>query len=468
MGPELFKKVAAVAHLKKSQLKPADKTSYTSDHKPFILDGKLNLHVVSRTDNVDPSLPQDGRPGLTVVVGGACRKLGIVSYHSEVTLQWSTSILPLSISFLLLEVLVSNNLLTCPPVSPHLPALLLISFCQTYPLSLFNLHLVHLTIVSSLSLCLSICNRHLQPFQRQICLYKNTDVGELNSALENSLPPPEILSGGDIGSTWPKFRQALMSMVHIFVPSKKFTLDVSSNLGLLRRLGSYWRSETWPNSGQSARILPQLGSHFINFVTLLSLPFRGGGAKQEFFAKITSKARCSQDFWKLYHSITKSTSHLPSKLVFGNTRSSIASTKVEMFSNFLCPVSIQLTLTLAFQKALFPDLLSNSALLSIQIKMCFTSLDCYILLLPLVQIILLLHHIFLVFLIPSSPRVRFRLNGRFPGSLPPTIRWPFPCHQLSSYLPPVFSWEVVRMPYSYGPNGLCLAELFIFRFAVWF
>ena len=87
MGPELFKKVAAVAHLKKSQLKPADKTSYTSDHKPFILDGKLNLHVVSRTDNVDPSLPQDGRPGLTVVVGGACRKLGIVSYHSEVTLQ---------------------------------------------------------------------------------------------------------------------------------------------------------------------------------------------------------------------------------------------------------------------------------------------------------------------------------------------------------------------------------------------
>ena len=45
MSPELFKKVAAVAHLKKSQLKLADKTSYTYNHKPFKLDGKLDLHV---------------------------------------------------------------------------------------------------------------------------------------------------------------------------------------------------------------------------------------------------------------------------------------------------------------------------------------------------------------------------------------------------------------------------------------
>ena len=45
MGPELFKKVAAVAHLKKSQLKPADKTTYTYDHKPFKLDGKLELDI---------------------------------------------------------------------------------------------------------------------------------------------------------------------------------------------------------------------------------------------------------------------------------------------------------------------------------------------------------------------------------------------------------------------------------------
>ena len=35
MGPELFKKVAAVAHLKKSQLKQPDKTPYTYDHKPI-------------------------------------------------------------------------------------------------------------------------------------------------------------------------------------------------------------------------------------------------------------------------------------------------------------------------------------------------------------------------------------------------------------------------------------------------
>ena len=44
-GPELFKKVAAVAGLKKRQLKPADKLPHTYDHRTFKLDRRLDLDV---------------------------------------------------------------------------------------------------------------------------------------------------------------------------------------------------------------------------------------------------------------------------------------------------------------------------------------------------------------------------------------------------------------------------------------
>ena len=45
MGADLFKKVAAVARLKKKQLKKSDKVPYTYDQKPFKLDGKLELDI---------------------------------------------------------------------------------------------------------------------------------------------------------------------------------------------------------------------------------------------------------------------------------------------------------------------------------------------------------------------------------------------------------------------------------------
>ena len=45
MGSELFKKVAAVAGLKKRQFKPADKQPHTYDRHQFKLDGRLDLDV---------------------------------------------------------------------------------------------------------------------------------------------------------------------------------------------------------------------------------------------------------------------------------------------------------------------------------------------------------------------------------------------------------------------------------------
>lgn len=45
MEPKLFKKVAAVAGLKKQQFKPADKQPHTYDRHQFKLDGRLDLDV---------------------------------------------------------------------------------------------------------------------------------------------------------------------------------------------------------------------------------------------------------------------------------------------------------------------------------------------------------------------------------------------------------------------------------------
>ena len=45
MGPDLFKRVAAAARLKKSAFRKADKVPYTYDHQPFTLHGKLDLDI---------------------------------------------------------------------------------------------------------------------------------------------------------------------------------------------------------------------------------------------------------------------------------------------------------------------------------------------------------------------------------------------------------------------------------------
>ena len=45
MGAERFKKVAAVGRLKRCEFKKPDKLPYTYDHRPFSLDGKIELDI---------------------------------------------------------------------------------------------------------------------------------------------------------------------------------------------------------------------------------------------------------------------------------------------------------------------------------------------------------------------------------------------------------------------------------------
>ena len=92
-----------------------------------------------------------------------------------------------------------------------------------------NHHLVDCLSVSSelgssdhcsLSVHLSTCKPVLPSIRRRIWLYQQTDFDALNSALEDSLPPEDILTGGDVNNTWSLFKTAFLDTMHRFIPSK--------------------------------------------------------------------------------------------------------------------------------------------------------------------------------------------------------------------------------------------------------
>ena len=85
------------------------------------------------------------------------------------------------------------------------------------------MHFVASSDHSSISATLSIGRSRHHLFKRQVWLYQHTDLDALNVALEDSLPPPTVLAGGDVDSTWPLFREAFMSTVQRFIPSKVIT-----------------------------------------------------------------------------------------------------------------------------------------------------------------------------------------------------------------------------------------------------
>ena len=88
MGGELFKKVAAVARLKKKDFKPADKRPYTYGDKPFKLDGRMDRDVSfnGKTMCTPVYIKMESQEAL-LLSEGVCRQLGMVTYHSHVVVR---------------------------------------------------------------------------------------------------------------------------------------------------------------------------------------------------------------------------------------------------------------------------------------------------------------------------------------------------------------------------------------------
>ncbi len=85
LGGELFKKVAAVAKLRKKDLKKANKSPHTYDGQPFSLDGRMDLDISfkGKTLCTPVYIKMDAQDQL-LLSEGVCRQLKILSYDPDV------------------------------------------------------------------------------------------------------------------------------------------------------------------------------------------------------------------------------------------------------------------------------------------------------------------------------------------------------------------------------------------------
>lgn len=83
---DLFRRVAAVARLKKKNLRKADRGPWTYDRRPFSLDGKMDLDISFGDITMKtPMYVKIDAPEPLLLSEGVCRQLGLISYHPSLT-----------------------------------------------------------------------------------------------------------------------------------------------------------------------------------------------------------------------------------------------------------------------------------------------------------------------------------------------------------------------------------------------
>ena len=86
IGGKLFARIAAVARLKKSQLKAPDRIPKTYDRRSFTLDGRMDLDVSFGGMSMQtPVYIKVDAPEQLLLAEGVCRQLNIITYHPSVT-----------------------------------------------------------------------------------------------------------------------------------------------------------------------------------------------------------------------------------------------------------------------------------------------------------------------------------------------------------------------------------------------
>ena len=85
MGGNAFEQVIAAAKLKKKDFNPLDQVPHNYDHRPFNLDGWVNLDVefLDKVMNTPIYIKMDAHEQL-LLSEGVCWQLGIISYYPEV------------------------------------------------------------------------------------------------------------------------------------------------------------------------------------------------------------------------------------------------------------------------------------------------------------------------------------------------------------------------------------------------
>ena len=184
----------------------------------------------------------------------------------------------------------------------------------------------------SLSCTLIFAKPRSRPIKRKVWFYQKADFDALNDALEDSLPPESVLSGGNVNSTWSLFKRAFIDTVNRFVPSKFVSYR--------EKLPPWLTSEVRRilSKRDRARRLAKhtdVASDWSKFRYLRNLAVSAvRDAKRHFFNSITCSGDYNRTFWKGYHSLSTSAPNLPSTLADSSTFASSSLEKAIMFNNF--------------------------------------------------------------------------------------------------------------------------------------
>ena len=93
MNGDLFKRVAAAAHLKNEDFKKADKLARTYDGQSFLLDGRMDMDIsFSGREMCTPVYLKMNAHDPLLLSEGLCCQLGILKYHPDVKPQGETGL----------------------------------------------------------------------------------------------------------------------------------------------------------------------------------------------------------------------------------------------------------------------------------------------------------------------------------------------------------------------------------------
>ena len=185
----------------------------------------------------------------------------------------------------------------------------------------------------SLFCSLAIRKPRQHTITRRVWLYQRANFDNLNDALENCLPPEEVMAGGDVNSTWPLFRTAFWDCVRQYIPSKLVRLKGSKPSWYT---GEVWQALRKRDVARKAAKRLRSPAAWRKFRALRNRAVNAiRRAKRSYFSYLCDPStNCQDEFWRAYRKLSTTTTRMPATLVCGSESASTAGSKARMLNDY--------------------------------------------------------------------------------------------------------------------------------------
>ena len=153
-------------------------------------------------------------------------------------------------------------------------------------------------------------------YRRKAWLYLKADFDALNVALEESLPPESILSGGDVDCTWPLLLRSFMDTVNRFIPCKFVTCKKSLPPWITSSV-----RHAFHKRDRARRVAKQLNTPDVwaSFRRLRNLAVSAvRKARKAFFSSLSIWLGGRNNFWRTYKSLSSNSTKVAPYLSNGS------------------------------------------------------------------------------------------------------------------------------------------------------